>query len=59
MSSVAHGIALNAARKSKIDSLRAALEISSEVRDTLRNDGWKPLRLASREGRKECVELLL
>jgi hypothetical protein len=38
MSGAAHEMALNAARKNDIDTLRVALDISSEARDAERND---------------------
>jgi ankyrin repeat protein len=56
MSGTAHEMALNAARKDDIDTLRAALEISNEARDAERNDGWTPLHFAAESGHKECVE---
>jgi ankyrin repeat protein len=56
MSGAAHEMALNAARKGDMDTLRAALDISSEARDAERSDGWTPLHFAAESGHKECVE---
>jgi hypothetical protein len=49
-------MALNAAQNGDKDTMRAALEISSEARDAERNDNWTPLHFAAKSMHNECVE---